>query len=142
MSISDNSFIKRRWKYYDLFDTELLITSQWDPTDNDDPSGDELHVIVYDTTGDITGFDSDVIPGNRTKGVIEIFGNMSKNPNNPKTGCQGSSILLSRCNFHSHNLFTGQIIFLFGSNWGSDTTTTYTSVVPITIDSLTEFWNR
>ena len=27
-------------------------------SDNGRGSGDELHVVVYDTTGDITGFDS------------------------------------------------------------------------------------
>ena len=131
-AIADNSFIKRRWKYYDLFDT-APGTSQW-ATDNARGSGDELHVAVYDTTGDITGFDSDVA-GNRTKGVIEIFGNMSKNPN-AKTA-QGAS------NYYPDVIFA-QSQFIYwtdhisaGSNWGSDTTTTYTSVVPITIDSLT-----
>ena len=40
--------------------TQNLDYSQWD-ADNDPISGDELHVDGYDTTGDITGFDSDVI---------------------------------------------------------------------------------
>ena len=40
---------------------------------------DELHVVVVDGTGDITGFDTDTV-GNRTKvKVIETFGFMSKN---------------------------------------------------------------
>ena len=51
--IPDNSYIKRRWKFYDLFDG-APGTSQWS-TDNARGSGDELHVVVYDTTGDITG---------------------------------------------------------------------------------------
>ncbi len=131
-TIPDNSYIKRRWKYYDLFDS-APGTSQWS-TDNGRGSNDEMHVVVYDTTGDITGFDVDVA-GNRTKGVIEVFGAMSKNPN-AKTA-QGAS------NYYADVIFS-QSSFIYwtdhisaGSNWGTDTTSTYTDVIPITIDSLT-----
>ena len=130
--IADNSYIKRRWKFYDLFDG-APGTSQW-ATDNSRGGGDEMHVVVYDTTGDITGKVS-TAAGGRTAGVIEIFGNMSKNPN-AKTAQGGS-------NYYPDVIFA-QSTFIYwtdhisaGSNWGSDTTTTYTSVVPITIDSLT-----
>ena len=130
--VADNSYIKRRWKYYDLFDG-APGTSQW-ATDNARGSGDELHVVVYDTTGDLTGYDTDVA-GNRTRGVVETFGNMSKNPN--ARTAQGAS------NYYADVIFS-QSSFIYwtdhisaGSNWGSDTTTTYTSVIPITIDSLT-----
>ncbi len=130
--IADDSYIKRRWKYYDLFNG-APGTSQW-ATDNGRGSGDELHVVVYDTTGDITGFDSD-IAGNRTKGVIEVFGNMSKNPN-AKTAQGGSNYYPDVIFRESTNIYWTDHISA-GSNWGSDTTTTYTSVIPITIDSLT-----
>ena len=51
---------------------------------------------------------------------------------------QGDSIYYPDVIFQSLNLSIGQTIFISGSNWGSDTTTTYTSVViPITIDELT-----
>ena len=130
--IPDNSYIKRRWAFYDLFDG-APGTSDW-ATANSRGAGDELHVVVYDTTGDITGFDNDVA-GQRTSSVIETFGNMSKNPN-AKTA-QGSS------NYYSNVIFA-QSQFIYwtdhisaGSNWGTDTTTAYTSVVPITIDNLT-----
>ena len=130
--IADNSYIKRRWKFYDLFDG-APGTSQW-ATDNSRGGGDEMHVVVYDTTGDITGKVS-TAAGGRTAGVIEIFGNMSKNPN-AKTAQGGS-------NYYPDVIFA-QSSFIYwtdhisaGSNWGSDTTTTYTSVIPITIDSLT-----
>ena len=73
--IADNSYIKRRWKFYDLFDG-APGTSQWS-TDNARGSGDEMHIVVHDTTGDITGYDTDVA-GNRTTGVIEIFSNVLK----------------------------------------------------------------
>ena len=130
--IPDNSYIKRRWAFYDLFDG-APGTSDW-ATANSRGSGDELHVVVYDTTGDITGFDNDVA-GQRTSSVIERFANMSKNPN-AKTA-QGSN------NYYPDVIFA-QSQFIYwtdhisaGSNWGTDTTTAYTSVVPVTIDNLT-----
>ena len=130
-AIPDNSFIKRRWKFYDLFDG-APGTSQWG-TDNARGAGDELHVVVYDTTGDITGKVA-TAAGGRTSAVIEIFGNMSKNPN-AKTAQGGS-------NYYSDVIFT-QSTFIYwtdhisaGSNWGTDITAAYTSVIPITIDAL------
>ncbi len=130
--VPDNSYIKRRWKFYDLFDS-APGTSQWS-TDNGRGGGDELHIVVYDTTGDITGKIS-TAAGGRTAGVIETYGGLSKNPN-AKTAQGGS-------NYYPDVIFT-QSTFIYwtdhisaGSNWGTDTTSTYTSVVPITIDSLT-----
>ena len=76
-AVADDSYIRRRWKFYDLFDA-APGTSQW-ATDNARGTADEMHVVVYDTTGDITGFDNDVA-GQRTSSVIEVFGNLSKNP--------------------------------------------------------------
>ena len=62
------------WQFIYL---QALGTSQY-TTDNSRGSGDGPHVVV-DGTGDITGFDTDT-GGNRTRGVIETFGFMSKNP--------------------------------------------------------------
>ena len=130
-AIPDDSFIKRRWKFYDLFDG-APGTTQWS-TDNARGAGDELHIVVYDTTGDITGKVA-TAAGGRTSAVIEIFGNMSKNPN-AKTAQGGS-------NYYSDVIFT-QSTFIYwtdhisaGSNWGTDITAAYTSVIPITIDAL------
>ena len=129
--VPDNSFIKRRWKYYDLFDGPPG-TSQW-ATDNARGSNDELHVVVADATGDITGFDTDSA-GNRTKGVVEVFSRMSKNPI-AKTA-QGNS------NYYPDVIYR-EAAFIYwtdhisaGSNWGTDTTSTYTDVDTITIDTL------
>ena len=130
--VPDNSYIKRRWKFYDLFDG-APGTSQW-ATDNARGSGDEMHVVVYDTTGDITGAVS-TAAGGRTAGVIEIFGNMSKNPN-AKTA-QGSTNYYADVIFASSEFIYWTDHISAGSNWGTDTTTTYTSVIPITIDALT-----
>ena len=129
--VPDNSFIKRRWKYYDLFDGPPG-TSQW-ATDNARGSNDELHVVVADATGDITGFDTDSA-GNRTKGVVEVFSRMSKNPI-AKTA-QGNS------NYYPDVIYRESAFIYWtdhisaGSNWGTDTTSTYTDVDTITIDTL------
>ena len=130
--VPDNSYIKRRWKYYDLFDGPPG-TSQW-ATDNSRGSNDELHVVVADDTGDITGFDT-TSAGNRTKGVIETFARMSKNP--IAKDAQGSSNYYPDVIYRASNFIYWTDHISAGSNWGSDTTTTYTDVDTITIDSLT-----
>ena len=75
-AIPDDSKIKRRWKYADLF-SGAPGTSEYN-TNNGRGSNDELHVVVADADGKVTGFDTDTA-GNRTKAVIETFGFMSKN---------------------------------------------------------------
>ena len=130
--VPDNSFIKRRWKYYDLFDGPPG-TSQW-ATDNARGSNDELHVVVADATGDITGFDTDSA-GNRTKGVIETFPRMSKNPI-AKTA-QGNSNYYPDVIYRESSFIYWTDHISAGSNWGTDTTSTYTDVDTITIDTLT-----
>ena len=129
--VPDNSYIKRRWKYYDLFDGPPG-TSQW-ATDNARGSNDELHVVVADATGDITGFDTDTA-GNRTKGVMETFSRMSKNPV-AKTA-QGNSNYYPDVIYRESEFIYWTDHISAGSNWGSDTTTTYTDVDTITIDTL------
>tara|TARA_Y100000593_G_scaffold69489_1_gene127620 strand:- start:7359 stop:9371 length:2013 start_codon:yes stop_codon:yes gene_type:complete len=131
-TIADDSYIRRRWRFYDLFDS-APGTSQW-ATDNGRGSGDELHVVVYDATGDITGYDNDVA-GQRTSSVIERYGNMSKNPV-AKTAQGGS-------NYYPDVLFR-QSSFIYwtdhisaGSNWGTDVTAAYTNVVPVDSGTLT-----
>ena len=131
-AIPDDSKIKRRWKYADLF-TGPPGTSQY-ATDNSRGSGDELHVVVADGTGDITGFDTDTA-GNRTRGVIETFGFMSKNPSAKSP--QGDSIYYPDVIFRKSQFIYWTDHISAGSNWGTDTTTTYTAVIPVTIDELT-----
>ena len=67
--IADNTAIRRRWKFYDLFDG-APGTSTW--ATGKGVTSDEMHVVVYDRTGGITGFDSDVA-GQRTTAVIETY---------------------------------------------------------------------
>jgi len=130
--VPDNSYIKRRWKFYDLFDG-APGTSQF-ATDNARGSGDEMHIVVYDTTGDITGAVA-TAAGGRTAGVIEVFGNVSKN-SVAKTP-QGSSNYYADVIFRESRFIYWTDHISAGSNWGTDTTAAYTSVIPITIDELT-----
>ena len=130
--IPDNSYIKRRWKFYDLFDG-APGTSQW-ATDNSRGSGDEMHIVVYDTTGDITGKVA-TAAGGRTAGVIEVYGNVSKS-SVAKTA-QGSSNYYADVIFRESRFIYWTDHISAGSNWGTDTTTAYTSVIPVTIDELT-----
>ena len=137
VAIADNSWIRRRWAFYDLFDaTPHLVgsalvagpgTSQW-AIDNGRGANDEMHIVVYDKTGDITGFDKDVA-GQRTLSVIERYASVSKNPV-AKTAQGGS-------NYYPDVIYqSSQYIYWMdhnssGSNWGSDVTAAYTSVIPM-----------
>ena len=130
--IADNSFIRRRWAFYNLFDS-APGTSAYN-TENGRGTGDEMHVVVYDTTGDITGFDYDVA-GQATNSVIETFANLSKNP--VAKSPQGSSIYYPDVFFRtSEYVYWGDHIAA-GTNWGTDTTSAYTAVVPITVVNFT-----
>ena len=131
-AIPDDSKIKRRWKYADLF-SGPPGTSQYN-TDNGKGAGDELHVVVADGTGDITGFDTDTA-GNRTSAVIETFGFMSKNSSAKSP--QGDSIYYPDVIFRKSKFIYWTDHISAGSNWGTDTTSTYTAVDTITIDELT-----
>ena len=114
-TITSGTNIRRRWRFYDLFDG-APGTSAW-ATQNGRGTADELHVAVYDTTGDITGFDVDS-NGERTNAVIETFGRLSKNPSG-KTA-QGNN------NYYPDVIYR-QSEFVFwmdhntsGANWGTD----------------------
>ena len=131
-AIPNDSKIKRRWKYADQF-SGAPGTSDYN-TNNSRGSNDELHVIVADATGDLTGYDTDTA-GNRTKGVVEAFGFMSKN--SAAKGPQGDSIYYADVIRAKSNFIYWTDHISAGSNWGTDTTSTYTAVLPITIDTLT-----
>ena len=131
-AIPNDSKIKRRWKYADQF-SGAPGTSEYN-TNNSRGSGDELHVIVADGTGDITGYDTDTA-GNRTKGVIEAFGFMSKNSS--AKGPQGDSIYYPDVIRAKSNYIYWTDHISAGSNWGTDVTAAYTDVTTTTIDTLT-----
>ena len=131
-AIADNSIIRRRWRFYDLFDG-APGQSDWS-VNNGRGSGDELHIVVYDATGDITGYDNDVA-GARTSSVIERYGNLSKNPVG-KTA-QGGSNYYPDVIFRQSQWIYWTDHISGGSNWGTDVTAAYTNVIPVDSGTLT-----
>ena len=75
-TISSGTSIRRRWRFYDLFDGAPGTSTY--ATQNDRGTLDEIHIVVYDTEGDLSGFSVDA-NGNRTNAVLETFGNLSVN---------------------------------------------------------------
>jgi hypothetical protein len=73
-AIADDTAIRRRWRFYDLFDGAPGTSTY---ASDRGLSSDEMHVVVYDTTGAITGFDND-LAGQRTTSVLETFAFVSQ----------------------------------------------------------------
>ena len=113
--VSSGTNIRRRWRWYDLFDG-APGTSAW-ATQNGRGTADELHVAVYDTTGDITGFDADS-NGERTNAILEIFPRLSKN-SSAKTAQGGN-------NYYADVIYRrSEYVFWMdhntsGANWGTN----------------------
>ena len=83
--LADDSYVKRYWRFSDLFDTA--------PGTSDFATArgvldDEIHIVVYDSSGRQTGFDNDVA-GERLNSVLETFAFVSKHPE--ATTPQGNS---------------------------------------------------
>jgi phage tail sheath protein FI len=123
-AVADNSKIKRRWRYYDSVD-RAPGTTAW--AADRGGSGDEIHVVVVDQDGVITGE-----PGR----VIESFSNMSK-ASDAKTP-QGDN------NYYADVIFnkSSQIYWMdhntAGTNWGSAAAgITFTAVNIPTLEALT-----
>ena len=122
--ISSGTSIRRRWRFYDLFDGAPGTSSY--ATERGRGIGDEMHIVVYDYTGEQSGFDVDA-NGNRTNGVLEIFANLSKNINAKSP--QGDSI-------YYPYVLRKQSGFVFwtdhnaaGVNWGTDIDSVVGSIV-------------
>jgi len=132
--IPDNSLIRRRWRFSDLFDA-APGTTDWSIA-NGRGELDEIHVAVYDKTGDITGYDVDV-KGQRTSSVIEVWPGMSKNSAAKTT--QGGNNYYPDVIFRGSNFIYWTDHLAAGSNWGTDVTTgtDYTLVSGVTVDTLT-----
>jgi hypothetical protein len=129
--IPDNALITRRWRWADLFNSAPGQSAY--NLANGRGTGDELHIVFFDTTGLITGSDVDVA-GQRGNAVLETYANLSKNSS--AKGPQGDSIYYPTVIFNqSEFVFWGDHIAA-GTNWGTDTATAYTSVVPITTVGL------
>ena len=121
--IADDSKIKRRWRYYDSVD-RAPGTTAW--TANRSGSGDEIHVVVVDEDGVISGE-----PGR----VLEAFSSMSK-ASDAKTP-QGDN------NYYPDVIYNKSAYIYWmdhntsGTNWGNAATgTTFTAVDTPTLESL------
>ena len=68
-ALADGTDVRRRWRFYDQVDG-APGTSVYAADKN--LTADEMHVVVYDRDGGITGSDSD-LAGSRGDGVIEVF---------------------------------------------------------------------
>ena len=121
--VLDNSKIKRRWRYYDSVD-RAPGTTAW--AADRSGSGDEIHVVVVDEDGVISGE-----PGR----VLEAFSSMSK-ASDAKTP-QGDN------NYYPDVIYNKSAYIYWmdhntsGSNWGNAATgTTFTAVNTPTLESL------
>ena len=76
-ALADGTDVRRRWAFYDLFDS-APGTSTYATSKN--VSDDEMHIVVYDKTGDISGFRKDTA-GERTNSVLETYAFLSQHPN-------------------------------------------------------------
>tara|TARA_B100000242_G_scaffold183191_1_gene131539 strand:- start:1409 stop:3403 length:1995 start_codon:yes stop_codon:yes gene_type:complete len=76
-ALVDATNVRRRFRFYDLFDsapgTSTFATGKG-------VGLDELHIVVYDRTGDISGFRADTA-GERTLSVLETYAGVSQHPN-------------------------------------------------------------
>ena len=122
--ISSGTNIRRRWRFYDLFDGAPGTSSY--ATERGRGTGDELHIVVYDYTGEQSGFDVDS-NGQRTNGVLETYANLSKNINAKSP--QGDSI-------YYPYVIRKQSQFVYwtdhntaGINWGTDIDATVGNIV-------------
>ena len=85
--------VRRRWKFYDQVDA-APGTSTWGTSKN--ITNDEIHVVVYDTNGAITGYDGDVA-GGRASSVLEIYSFLSQ-ASDAKTAQGGTNYYVSAIN--------------------------------------------
>jgi len=122
-AVANGSAVRRRWQYYDLV-SAAPGTSPY----ASDRSGvnDELHVVVVDEDGGITGKAGD---------VLEVYDSLSK-ASDAKTP-QGDT------NYYPDVIYNkGQYVYWMdhhssGSNWGSAVqSTTFTAVTTVKNDSL------
>jgi len=118
-AIADDTTVRRRWRFYDLFDA-APGTSNWAKANVSTSAEDELHVVVYDTTGEITGYDIDVA-GNRTQSVIETHAFMSKHPN-AKTAQGGTAYYPNVINVGSTNIWWMDHPATNATDWGTNLT--------------------
>ena len=122
-TITDGADVRRRWRHYDLFD-KAPGTSPFVQANGG--TGDEIHVVVVDEDGQITG----------TKGdVLETFGALSK-ASDAKTA-QGSNNYYPDVIYNQSSYIYWMDHNAGGSNWGSAASgLTFTNVTAVSEVSL------
>ena len=122
-AVANGSNVRRRWQYYDLV-TAAPGTSPY--VSDKGGSGDELHVVVVDEDGGITG----------TAGtVLEVYDSVSK-ASDAKTP-QGDTNYYPDVIYNKSEYVYWMDHNVSGSNWGNAAlNTTYTSVTTVSNTSL------
>ena len=122
--------VRRRWRFYDLFDA-APGTSTWAASQGLTAALDEMHVVVYDVTGDLRGYSADV-SGQRTLSVIETYSFVSKHPL-AKTPQGGSNFYVNAVNVGSRNVYWMDHD-PSGTDWGQNLTVSGASQVFVAPD--------
>jgi phage tail sheath protein FI len=122
-TLTDGGNVRRRWRYYDSVDgapgTSAYVSDR-------SGSGDEIHVVVVDEDGGITGVAGD---------VLETYSKLSK-ASDAKTP-QGDNNYYPDIIFTKSNYVYWMDHNTSGSNWGNAASgTTYTAVNTPTNESL------
>jgi len=122
-TITDGANVRRRWRYYDSVGTGPGTSAY---VSDRSGSGDEIHVVVVDEDGEVTG-----VPGS----VLETYEKLSKAAD-AKTP-QGDT------NYYPDVIYAkSQYVYWMdhntsGTNWGSNASgTTFTAVNTPTLESL------
>jgi len=122
-AVVDNARIKRRWRYADQVDG-APATSAWTSTRSG--SGDEIHVVVVDEDGGVSG-----VPGT----VLESYSKVSKasDAKSPQGGVNYYPTVISNKSNYVYWMDHNSA----GTNWGNAAAgTTYTAVDTPSSESL------
>ena len=114
-AVANGSAVRRRWRYYDLVDAAPGTSTY---TSTRSGSGDEMHIVVVDEDGAITGNAGE---------VLEVYSNVSK-ASDAKTA-QGDSNYYVDVIYNQSQYIYWMDHVATGSNWGSTATgTTFTAL--------------
>ena len=123
-AVANGSAVRRRWRYYDLVD-KAPGTSTYTSTRSG--SGDEMHIVVVDEDGAITGNAGE---------VLEVYDSVSK-ASDAKTA-QGDSNYYVDVIYNKSQYIYWMDHVATGSNWGSTASgTTFTALsLPFTLSLI------
>ena len=122
--VTSGTNVRRRWRFYDLFDG-APGTSNY-ATENKRGVNDEIHIVVFDQLGEISGF-ATTSNGNRTNSVLETYSRLSKNPEAKSP--QGENIYYADRIFRQSEFIYWMDHNTAGENWGTDFDSTDSFIV-------------